>query len=535
MSMLEFRITSSRMDKLNTVYLVHSDWDDFSYQTLYQAVYVDFSRGRTNLGQVKIGEYGLKPARRHETLVEGFRSPSLPKNFDQLEVGKFFSLGQDANYYENVAAFGDIFREAYFRAINDMAFDRAIRLRARGEEVTHASLLRTVTWRSVEDQFARVATGGPIDIDFDLSFPIRDEPASIELRCSVKAKAYPPQNIHVLIGRNGAGKSTTLHNIARMLFDGARNLFVETRIRQQRIQLANLVSVSFSAFDDFEPIDDEAAGQDGLTYRYIGIKKLVGPTSDATTSDVAEATTGIPQISARWLPRTNAELNRAVIDSATECVKVDELRHRLVSALLTLEMDPNFASFGLSKIIEAAKPHGDLNSELLPIVARLSSGHKVAFTVVTGLVERTAERSLVLIDEPEAHLHPPMLSALVRAISTLLADRNGLAIVATHSPVVLQEVPKSCVHIVENTGDDTMLRQPELETFGENVGTLTGEVFGLEVTRTGFHSLLERVAAASDDYADALEQFERHLGAEARAILRAMMAAKTARKNDVGS
>lgn len=54
-------------------------------------------------------------------------------------------------------------------------------------------------------------------------------------------------------------------------------------------------------------------------------------------------------------------------------------------------------------------------------------------------------KTLVLIDEPESHLHPPLLSAFIRALSDLLLDRNGLSIIATHSPVVLQEVPKRCV------------------------------------------------------------------------------------------
>jgi predicted ATP-dependent endonuclease of OLD family len=64
---------------------------------------------------------------------------------------------------------------------------------------------------------------------------------------------------------------------------------------------------------------------------------------------------------------------------------------------------------------------------------------------VTRLVESVEERTLVLLDEPESHLHPPLLSAFVRALSDLLVNRNGAAIIATHSPVVLQEVPRECV------------------------------------------------------------------------------------------
>ncbi|WP_425580352.1 hypothetical protein [Streptomyces polychromogenes] len=65
-----------------------------------------------------------------------------------------------------------------------------------------------------------------------------------------------------------------------------------------------------------------------------------------------------------------------------------------------------------------------------------------------------------------------MLAALTNALSNLLADRNGMAVVATHSPVVLQEVPTSCVHALERHGDELTARRPDLKTYGESVGEL---------------------------------------------------------------
>jgi predicted ATP-dependent endonuclease of OLD family len=86
------------------------------------------------------------------------------------------------------------------------------------------------------------------------------------------------------------------------------------------------------------------------------------------------------------------------------------------------------------------------------------------------------ERTLVLMDEPEAHLHPPLLAALIRAVSDLLINRNGVAVVATHSPVVLQEVPRSCVWKLRRHGGGAVVERPEIETFAENIGRLTHEV-----------------------------------------------------------
>lgn len=140
---------------------------------------------------------------------------------------------------------------------------------------------------------------------------------------------------------------------------------------------------------------------------------------------------------------------------------------------------------------------------------------------ITRLVELIEEKSLVLIDEPEGHLHPPLLSAFVRALSELLIDRNGVGIIATHSPVVLQEVPRLCAWVLNRTGLSARADRPDLETFGENVGILTREVFGLEVVQTGFHRLISE-AVEKGGYHYALELYGDRLGGEARSLVRAL-------------
>jgi hypothetical protein len=44
-----------------------------------------------------------------------------------------------------------------------------------------------------------------------------------------------------------------------------------------------------------------------------------------------------------------------------------------------------------------------------------------------------------------------LFGEFIRALSDLLINRNGVCIIATHSPVVLQEVPRSCVWKVRRT------------------------------------------------------------------------------------
>jgi predicted ATP-dependent endonuclease of OLD family len=194
-------------------------------------------------------------------------------------------------------------------------------------------------------------------------------------------------------------------------------------------------------------------------------------------------------------------------------------RDRWKRALQTLESDPLFAEINVSHLSETDPL--EVERQAVQMFRKLSSGHAIVILAITRLVELVEEKSLVLIDEPECHLHPPLLSAFVRALSDLLVNRNGVAIIATHSPVVLQEVPASCVWKLSRSGHEVTAERPQINTFGENVGTLTREVFSLELTQTGYHKLIAE-RAIGRTYEQVVHEFGDALGAEGRALARAL-------------
>ncbi|MFJ9642167.1 hypothetical protein [Streptomyces sp. NPDC101206] len=64
--------------------------------------------------------------------------------------------------------------------------------------------------------------------------------------------------------------------------------------------------------------------------------------------------------------------------------------------------------------------------------------------------------------------------------------------------------------------------RPTMETFGENVGILTHEIFWLEVTDKGFHRELNRIVDEGRTYEDIVAAFDGRLGGEARIIARSL-------------
>ncbi|MET8520826.1 AAA family ATPase [Nocardioides sp. NPDC004968] len=505
MSAIRFRVVGSVAEggsSTDTVYLVRASWDDwFSFQTLFNAYYVDIDGERHRIGGTKIGQRGLKAARDTESPRSGYRVPEPSSRFSEL-TSDFFSLGQDPSYYEALTKIGNSFREEYLRRVRDLAFDPEWLDAVKDEPVTRISLLREIPISTIRDQFARLARGGARLTRFDLHFEYvhpesKAEPVNVTFAVDPASKL--PSNIHVIIGRNGVGKSSFLNSFAEAMI---RDSVEMQRIEPGVTRVANLVQVSFSAFDAFDPLVVPKNRSDEFKYHFVGLRKTTGKDEAPT-------------------PKTAAGLSAEMTRSAKVCL-IGARRQRLLRALQLLEGDPLFAEAELPALFEDATEDGDGLEELPRKFRRLSSGHKIVLLTVTRLVETVEEKSLVLLDEPEAHLHPPLLSAFVRALSDLLTNRNGIGIIATHSPVVLQEVPRTCAWKLQRYGFAMRADRPQIETFGENVGTLTDEIFGLEVTATGFHRMLSEAASTGRPYEQIVSDLDGQLGTEGRAILRSM-------------
>jgi hypothetical protein len=476
---------------------VSDNWDDwFKYSTLFHLSVADASGVTHNIGSVKIGQFGM---------AEEQRSPNLPGQFDRLDTG-FFSLGQDDEYYAALNALGDDLRDQVLAALRDVAAHPALFERALQEDVTANSLLRSVTPSTVRGQFRRMAGGGTRLSRYSFAYEA-PKPKSVDVEpvamdFEVEPDSFPPTNIHVLIGRNGVGKTYLLSKMTGSLlglgglpvcgafsFGSGNEADRPTRASNSRgseAPFANLVSVSFSAFDEFELIADRKPLDDGVGYAYIGLKR--------TSNRGAE----------RGAPKSPDMLKREFVDSFRECL-VGSRKSRWQRAISALQTDPVFRDSDVASLISADA--SELSKRAASVFGRLSSGHKIILLTTTRLVELVEERTLVMLDEPEAHLHPPLLAAFIRALSDLLINRNGVALVATHSPVVLQEVPRACAWVLRRSGHCTTAERPAVETFGENVGVLTREVFGLELTHSGYHGLLEASVARHGSYESVLAEY----------------------------
>lgn len=172
--------------------------------------------------------------------------------------------------------------------------------------------------------------------------------------------------------------------------------------------------------------------------------------------------------------------------SVVAAIKVDTSVHNvLTQSIETLNSDPMFNS--LDVLDWFSKKNID-NIEVL--FRKLSSGHKIVLLSLLQIINNVEPNSLFLIDEPEQNLHPPLISSFFQAILVVLRDRNAVALIATHSPVIVQECSADSVWIMDRSYSSVSISRPTIETFGENVGKITYDVFDLEVVNSGYMKIV---------------------------------------------
>jgi predicted ATPase len=488
-------VTISKSIK-NVVILTWDQWNDYSYYTTFGIYFIDNFGNRLEIGSVRIAYHGQQTGSDQKGL-------KINDDFEQLEE-RYFSLGTDDTYYENLKSLGEELREQILISLNDIAFNSDIYERAIREEVTLNSLFRDISFDTATIQYRRIAKGGArlTNYNFTYYFPqtiVSMVPEKIDF--NVLAEHNPPTNIQTIIGRNGVGKSHLINGMIDSILTPSEEVkkgkFVINDDRDNE-KFSNIICVTFSAFDEFQFHDKPANPE--IKYHYIGIRSLKNIEAAKTEN-----------MSINFADEFTSSLG-LIISSAK--------KFKWKRVLTILESDPIFKDEQCIKLVDLYD-----SNNLEPIrenFARLSSGHKIILLTITKLVELSIEKSLIFFDEPETHLHPPLLSSFVRALSELLTDRNAVCIMTTHSPIVLQEVPHSCVYKLSRKGVSAKLERLQLETFGENIGVLTNEIFGLEVTDSGFYRILKELAARYNSYEEALYNIQSQLGVEGRSILRSL-------------
>ncbi|NLR26661.1 hypothetical protein FV196_11330, partial [Rothia dentocariosa] len=149
-----------------------------------------------------------------------------------------------------------------------------------GEQVFKMSLTRDIAFGDIKKTFGYILDGMEPRTEYNIEYSIqhkeslerKEDPAIISI--SVDPEKYAPTNIHVIIGRNGVGKTTILYKISEKMICGndisnEDNFIIEYKNNSQK-EFSTLITVAFSPYDTEYP-QEKASNSSDIEYNHIGI------------------------------------------------------------------------------------------------------------------------------------------------------------------------------------------------------------------------------------------------------------------------
>ena len=446
--------------------LVADGWGDGYAHVQFNLFYFHTERDYDSYGLVKIikRESEMECSEEHHYYV---KDDGLPNDFLRLPV-EFCSLGQDERYYRNIKSrFGDSY-ESVFMALNDAAvfpqIDDAFRntkyysclIRENEAErlIREAQLI--LQGRNVADRYRFKYRFHPIyaenDVEFEFNF--RDKTRLL------------PRRIYAVIGKNGVGKTLFVSQLPLDLSNKDSDAFSPAKPI-----LSKVISIANSTFDNFKKAENTAK----LNYFHFGLTKSVG---------------------GGQIPKTKDDFTAELL-AATKKIRlygrIDHLKKVLNKIVFTEAIDELFVT-----VSKNDREVLDIDtSKINKLLRTMSSGESTMLYLFMCLEADIRYDSLILLDEPETHLHPDAIAELLNALDDMLEEYQSCCVMVTHSPLLIRELTSDCVYVMERDDKTVILRKPGVETIGSGLNTITDDIFG---SRSVQRNYKKRISELARDY-----------------------------------
>jgi Fe-S cluster assembly ATPase SufC len=417
-------------NRFPAVILVKDQWNDFGYRTLYRAfVFIAKKKAPVFLGMVKI-------------LQKGATSTKLPTAQRNLPRG-FCSLGQSADYYTELRKLRAPLRVRILNALRDICHEPQIADEFAEDEGLRVSLLRESEAAALYNRAcagaATIATPIP---PFTFTTQLPGSPAPHSIAFDFTRTSLVPDRVFALIGRNGSGKTQYLRRLADAVsgtvMDGSIGSFSPARPG-----FSAVVAVSYSAFDNFAV--ESARTVKG--YAYCGL------------------------YSANGRPKDRRGLWRDIR------ADLKEIMHKQRESTWRDAIAPLLDGDRIAGLRLTHKKEEESLKDVRRMSESLSAGELFLLAMMSRIVSFLRPTSLIILDEPEMHLHPNAIGKLVHSMRLVAQRFNSQVLVATHSPIVLQQIPARYVRVLRRTVGGPEVSTLQEECFGQSLTSITESIF----------------------------------------------------------
>ena len=427
------------------IYLISDSWDDFGWKTMFNVFYFRNKIEVIEVGYVKI-------------LQKDTTTTIIKNDLDQLP-DDYISIGSSIKYYEEIIKLPVEEYEVILRTLNDSIFKgekfsknffndqgwktSIMRFSETEKAFNEAGKLFRIKYKNFEERTKFLFTTRVIGFDSDHEILFNFEKNKIPFRSNV------------LIGKNGTGKTSLLANMANAL-SGQLNDKNSFGYFEPRPFFSKIIAISYSIFDKFEiPKVNNGA----FSYLFLGIR--ISETKDEEEDG-------------KFISRS-------------------EMKEKFLLAVSFIEKNGRVETW--RKVIGNLLSIDDFNSrEYEDIFNKTSSGEAILLNIFTNVIAYIKEQSLLLIDEPEVHLHPNAISNFTKTLNEILDEFDSYAIISTHSPIVVQEIPSKYIHILRREGGEPIVNDLNIESFGENLSVVTNEIFETDFSESNYKSVLQELS-----------------------------------------
>lgn len=443
--------------------LVHdSKWNDAGWLTGFALFYYGID-DKQYIGKVKI------------TDAVSLNAEGIPTNFTNLE-NNFCSLGEEDYYINLKELFGRDF-ETILYALKDSAFFSEIQEKFEKEESFIKSLIRYDQSEQLLREIKYKIYGFDLNnlYSFKYTFQPKYSKESVDVLFDFNDNQEVPSRIFAIIGKNGAGKTQLITSLPLKI-----SMKEDTNFSPRTPLFSKVIAISYSLFDNFE-IPKKTSK---FNYVYCGLldenKDLLTPRQQLLRFHKTSGIIFSLERVERW---------RNILCNFIDEEIINEFIIETVSTLGGKEYTYDREKFNTLK-------------------NKLSSGQHILLYTISEIVANIRRDSLLLFDEPETHLHPNAIAQLMNVIYELVHEFESYCIITTHSPLIIQELLSRNVFVLEKNGNVPYIRKIGIESFGENLTTLTEEVFGNKEISKQYKKIIDRLLANENDYESVVTKLE---------------------------
>ena len=317
-----------------------------------------------------------------------------------------------------------------------------------------------------------------ISENLDLKFQLDGFECEHNIKLKYASDGIIPKRINILIGKNGLGKSQALNHFVRGALQ--QKGYNETLTSEGKRPLISRVLAIGTPGETKHTYPEIKAKNAKLNYKRLLLTRnsasKFGQGIGSSLLMLARYDNKIGK-NTRWEIFTNALSKCFVLDEIY--IPLSNTNNDLEESHAAVAMLPD--GWGEQKRLRI---WASITSNAEPKLKKgenfynLSSGQLSFFKFALLVSLHIENGSFILLDEPETHLHPNLISDFIELLDSVLEKTGSFALIATHSAYFVREVPREQVHVFKesNNGLDAII-SPRLKTFGAEVGAISHFVF----------------------------------------------------------